>query len=132
MFLKISIALISLSASACAFAENSMEAPRSGLYQSDSGDEYSVRTDGPSALTVTSVSQGGVCLQFWRSKEPALVDGVETLRGQSCNEGELSDTGWLAGFSEKKSTEIILFPPKTFEGGLNVRPIRLTYRSNIL
>lgn len=105
------IALLCLGLASCVPGVNAF----SGVYTSGDGSEFNVRTDGPSALSV--VAADGLCLMFWRSKKPMLVDGVETLRGQECSNGKFGDLDWSAAHAENVPNRFTLYPPRTFRGG---------------
>ena len=87
---------------------NSIAKPISGIYVSDSGEQYRVNTEGSSALSVTWSDN---CTQFWRSKRPKIVNGIEQLRGQSCSNSEFGSLDWTALYDSNQPQELKLIAP---------------------
>lgn len=99
-------------------------APASGAYRSVTGDLYRIDTTGPTALAVSGPD--GLCLQFWRSKEPTLIDGVELLRGQECENRNRDDMRWSLAYAPSKRDSLTIYRPD-FPGGAESSAIQLTY-----
>lgn len=110
--------------SSCAASEGAAE-PHSGFYYADSGEEYPVSTTGPTALSIKGPD--GLCLIFWRSKEPQLIDGVETLRGQTCSNGTYEDLRWSVSVAEQRREVLVLIPPPEFFADGTIKPIEIKF-----
>lgn len=120
---KILASIIFLGLSVACHALTSVP-PKEGDYRDQNGKIYQVSTSGASALSVTN--QSGFCLLFWRYKKPKMQKSLELLKGQDCQNGNMENLNWNAGYSPEQSGKIILFPPDSFKDQ-SVRPIELNY-----
>ena len=122
--------MLTMGAMPSACAAGNAEAPYSGSYSTESGEEYLVSTNGPTALSIKGPDE--LCLLFWRSKDPQLIDGVETLRGQTCSNGKFGDYDWSVSVAERRREVLVLVPPPVTseDGAIKLRdPIELKFTS---
>lgn len=114
------ILVMTLSVGIATIAHSRKDAPpREGVYLSQTGAEYQVSTSGMSALAIDGPD--GLCLLFWRAKEPEINNGTEVLKGQECND---RSARWMVGFNSAKRGWLILYPPGMYENEA-VRPISI-------
>ena len=127
---EVAVLTLALGAMSPACAAGNAVAPSSGAYTAESGEEYLVSTTRPTALSIKGPD--GLCLLFWRSKDPQLIDGVETLRGQKCSSGEFGEYDWSVSVAERRREVLVLIPPpdKAQDGTIRPRdPIEIKFTS---
>jgi hypothetical protein len=98
--------------------------PNEGAYKDPEGNVYQVSTSGPSALSITNNS--GLCLLFWRYKEPKFVDGFELLKGQDCIKKTADNLDWEVRYSSDDPNTLLLFHSEKIKGS-NATTIRIIH-----
>lgn len=98
--------------------------PNEGAYKDPEGNVYQVSTSGPSALSITNNS--GLCLLFWRYKEPKFVDGFELLKGQDCIKKTADNLDWEVRYSSDDPNTLLLFHSEKIRGS-NATTIRIIH-----
>ncbi len=100
--------------------------PDSGIYTDQNNQEYKVNANGPAALSV--VADEELCLMFWRTEDPKIVDGEEHLTGQRCSNKTFGDLDWAVVYDYDVPNEITLLPSSREFAG-NPEPLKLKMKS---